>query len=351
MVVLFHYLFRWPVIYCPSAKDGVGFLSSLAQYGYLGVDLFFIISGFVILFSSQNKSASQFAVGRFLRLYPAYWLGVSFTALVLLLFPLKENAFSLADYFLNLTMLQGYFRRLSIDGVYWTLMVELQFYAFIFFIIAIGKIHHIEKWLWAWFLVSVVLMFGESPILRILGALTIASWSFYFISGCLFYLIYDTGCSLKRCLLLAFCWVMAIFAGINRVDAMDKDYNWAISFSPIIIASVISLFFGLFFLFATKRLRLFESPYWVVIGGVTYPLYLIHQCVGYVLLNAVGKRLPAWAGFLMVFLLMLGLAFVISKYAETPMRRWLGPVVNKWLENVPAQWSKRLKTLSPGNAR
>jgi len=49
-------------------------LVPIAKYGYLGVELFFIISGYVVLLSAQGKTVRQFFVSRVTRLYPAYWV-------------------------------------------------------------------------------------------------------------------------------------------------------------------------------------------------------------------------------------------------------------------------------------
>ena len=66
-VVLFHYFFR-------GAADGIhlaeGYpeVAGYALYGYLGVNLFFLISGFVIAWSAEGRAWEQFALARFVRL-------------------------------------------------------------------------------------------------------------------------------------------------------------------------------------------------------------------------------------------------------------------------------------------
>ena len=70
-VVGFHYFFRG------AAADGylnVAYpsVATVAIYGYLGVNLFFLISGFVIAWSAEGRSWQAFAVARFARLYPGF---------------------------------------------------------------------------------------------------------------------------------------------------------------------------------------------------------------------------------------------------------------------------------------
>jgi len=85
-VVMFHYSFRGA-----AGKPGNTFttfnyapLAGAARYGYLGVNLFFLISGFVILMSANGSSPRRFFISRFVRLYPAYWVCCSITFLAAL---------------------------------------------------------------------------------------------------------------------------------------------------------------------------------------------------------------------------------------------------------------------------
>src|SRR5712675_1260110 len=55
-------------------------------FGWVGVEIFFVISGFVIANSASKSSATEFLVGRALRLYPAVWVCATATLLVLVLF-------------------------------------------------------------------------------------------------------------------------------------------------------------------------------------------------------------------------------------------------------------------------
>src|SRR5436190_10531242 len=82
-VMLFHYTFRGP-------RDGFWqasfpFLDQISRYGYLGVQVFFILSGFVILLTAYEKNAMGFAMARFVRLFPAYWICVTLTTAVVVI--------------------------------------------------------------------------------------------------------------------------------------------------------------------------------------------------------------------------------------------------------------------------
>lgn len=120
-VLCFHYLYLAPVKLLIPINP-----IPIAAYGYLGVDLFFIVSGFVILSSSFAATTASFAVGRALRLYPAFVLCVALTAIFAVF--LKGDHISALQFLGNLTIVPGLVGVTPIDGVYWSLALEIQFY-------------------------------------------------------------------------------------------------------------------------------------------------------------------------------------------------------------------------------
>ena len=55
-----------------NSKIALPYLASYAQYGFLGVPVFFIISGFVIAYSAEGRTPVGFAIARFSRIYPTF---------------------------------------------------------------------------------------------------------------------------------------------------------------------------------------------------------------------------------------------------------------------------------------
>ena len=140
-VVLYHYIFR-------PESNAYPILKEVAMYGYLGVPVFFIISGYVIALSASNRSALQFGISRFVRLYPALWVSVLFTVIILFFFADKE--INIMQIIANFTLLNEYFGFNDIDGVYWTLKVELKFYFCIFILIIFDLFKKYHIWLSLW---------------------------------------------------------------------------------------------------------------------------------------------------------------------------------------------------------
>jgi len=96
------------------------------RFGYLGVELFFLISGFVFTLSLRQVAAGEFLVRRFIRLFPTYWLCASMAFVARAYGPDPATAY---EYAVNMTMLGGFVGVPYLDGVYWSLTEELVFYA------------------------------------------------------------------------------------------------------------------------------------------------------------------------------------------------------------------------------
>jgi peptidoglycan/LPS O-acetylase OafA/YrhL len=119
--------------------------------GYLGIDLFFIISGFVISWTATNNpNWKHFIANRFSRIFPTYWFAVLFTSFLLfysnnfsLLIPKESYELTSNLFFkmvVNLSMIQYYFRVSDIDGQYWTMVIELTFYALLVVLLLLKKL-------------------------------------------------------------------------------------------------------------------------------------------------------------------------------------------------------------------
>src|SRR5690606_29573201 len=115
-------------------------LAPIAGLGILGVELFFVISGFVILMTVWGRGLGAFARSRLVRLYPAYWLSLIAVAALYGLTGVKalDPKLSTGGYLVNATMLQRLFKVGDASGVYWSLWAELRFYFLITILVVAG---------------------------------------------------------------------------------------------------------------------------------------------------------------------------------------------------------------------
>ena len=336
-VVLFHLLFRGQQgDYIPVTYPN---LEGFAQYGGLGVNLFFMISGFVISLSAVNRSPKQFVVSRMARLYPAFWAGVTITAIAIVLFGGSLFQVSFSQYLVNLTMLAQFVGVEDIDGVYWTLYVELKFYAIIFLVLFFKQFHRIELILGAWLL---ILLLGlVVPYHRAVNALIFPEWSPYFISGVCYYLLKVKGFNPLRLGLLVIAFLLTLNSAVENIAIFNEDYN--INASSYIAVSAVIIFHAIFGLILFNKLSWFRSSWAIKIGALTYPLYLIHENLGFMFMTDFADSFNKYTLLFIAIALLLLLSWLIHIIVE----KKFGAILKKSLESIlfmPAQLKKTQNT-------
>ena len=151
-VMFFHYTYGY--------DNGLHLISAnkfYLRFGNLGVQLFFIISGFVIFMTlERTKSSVDFVISRFSRLFPAYWMAMflSIIFVVTVSSPFHYSELSVKQILVNITMLQHWVKVKDIDAVYWTLSVELTFYFFMWIVFYFKKLHLIYYISFVWLTIS-----------------------------------------------------------------------------------------------------------------------------------------------------------------------------------------------------
>jgi peptidoglycan/LPS O-acetylase OafA/YrhL len=319
-VVIFHFTLGQPNLY----------LHSIFKLGCTGVELFFMISGFVIFLTiEKTTSYKDFLLSRFARLYPAYWVCVSLTSLAIILWSITAKTPitfpNFKDYMANLTMFQYYFQVKNIDGSYWTLIIELLFYLFILIIYLLKKLPQIE--IISLFIVLICLVYGTilksvSPdIYNQFGYLPIISYFPLFIAGIVFYKIKFYKINIYRCLLLMLCFITQIVL----FDSTGK----IVFISKIGYVAMISIFFVIFFLYCFNRLQFIVNDVLQFTGKISYSLYLIHDFIAVSLLIPIFTHSKLFhfnfwiAALIITGPIILVAATLINKFIEVPAMRFL----------------------------
>lgn len=300
-VVFYHYLAQ-PDSSFPQ-------LAAIAQFGYLGVPLFFMISGFVIAASAEQRSPLQFVISRAARLYPAYWLAVLFTSAALWL--LGSTTPSALQILANLTMLNDYIGVANIDGVYWTLQVELKFYACVFLLIAFRLLHLYHFWLPIWVLVTLTYLITGYP--SKMGWVINPGYSCYFISGICLYLIWKNKQSTITNLTLGISTLLCIYQTYHQASSFIANSNATVS----LIASLLVLsFHSIFLLIAFHRMTLTTHPIYSLLGGITYPLYLLHNQIGKLFIEKTAPFAGEALAIILTTLVILFFSYLMYRFAE-----------------------------------
>ncbi len=294
------------------------------ELGVTGVDLFFIISGFVI-FMSINKisSGKEFIINRFARLYPTYLASVSFTTLLCVIvnhFYFTGQSISIYQYLANMSMFQHYLRAENIDGTYWTMIIEMVFYIFILFLFQFKIIKYIlpicisllcftiliDVWVENYFVFLYKAIRYVFPLINHLPL---------FFAGILFYKIANSNkIDYKYYVLLLFCLAVQIMLYDNGGSAQKYINQWNYSFMLV-------FYFMLFILFVNNKLSFIVNRPALFFGKISFALYLIHQ---YLSIDVIIPILTKQAGFnfwvsaLIAFIISVTLSTLITFYIEIP---------------------------------
>jgi peptidoglycan/LPS O-acetylase OafA/YrhL len=340
-VVAFHYCFRG------AAADDMTWLwlpaaVPVAKYGFLGVELFFVISGFVIAYSAEGRNLREFVVARAARIYPGFLVVMTATFLVVLAFGAPRYQTSLVQWLANLAIVAPALKQPFMDGVYWSIVYELVFYAWVAATIATGWFpRRLPLIVVAWLAISLANEFGlESNAVR---RMFITDGSGFFAAGLMLYALFSGRRDAITWLLLAVATVIAILQGNGDADWTRNHFG--IDLSVIVVAALSVAAVGL--VGAALLVRRLPIPASVLLaaGGVTYPLYLLHQTIGFIAFNRLQGLAPPVILVIATVSVMIALSYAIYRYVERPgqklMRLWLSRLLR--LEPRPAS------TRAPGH--
>jgi peptidoglycan/LPS O-acetylase OafA/YrhL len=333
-VTLYH-LCRWPA--------GGHLVKSAAQFGFLGVNVFFVISGYVILMTAESRTALEFLKSRFVRLFPTFWICVAITSTAL---ALAGETPSLPMVAANLTMVPPLFHQPFVDLVYWTLVVELRFYAMVLLLLMFRQMARLELWLALWVAGMCASLLPVTPALQhwqhALQWLTLQPWGSLFAAGCYFYLVRTRGASWRYFAPLAVCLGLSVFEVCTNQDG--SQYAWARG-EIVTMGAFVTLAYAVFLTLSLNVWRPRPHAAWYWLGGLTYPLYLLHAQAGRILWVA----LPGseWARSAMVLVASLLLAAWLARYSERRACNALRRGLDRLEARIRAKFSRPRAALPP----
>lgn len=317
MVLAGHYLVTGISTGMVDSIDIVPAAAEIAKYGYLGVDLFFLISGYVITQSAWGKSARQFAVGRAVRLYPAFWVALILTALVTALWGAPHLSVTTPQVLANLTMAPGVFDQLPVDSVYWTLLLEIKFYVLVGVLVFFNQAKRINAFMPIWAI-------GMAAMTLVLPSVAnridfLGNFYLLFAAGSIIAAIRASGWTVLRCAGLAAAFASSIPFEISRAQGIASKLDITLD-SGVVAASVV-VFFALMLLTAIPTVSNFELPGSGTLGALTYPVYLIHAHIGYILLQRFATEDNKWWIYVAVFVAVLVASYAIHRIVERGLRK------------------------------
>ena len=328
------------VVYHLAANVGIGsdvfansWFGKLSHFGFLGVYIFFVISGFVITLSLGNGPVNgsffwRYALRRSVRLDPPYWVSMivalGLAVLAQAFIPsLHKELPSASVVIAHLFYAQNILGMENIVAVYWTLCFEIQFYLVLLLLVWTAQKFAAQLTVAGASRAPVFLILGGGLLLYSLGQLA-GFWEPP-VAG-LFTHSWYAFCAGSVCLLaVQYGWPKSIVFGV--LAAIAAAGLW--SHNTAAAATVLT---ALFIFYVTTRgtaSRWLAGPVWQYLGRVSYSLYLLHPTIGWttvsVLKKVLGNATGVWHG-LGYIVIGFAVSLVASHLAylliEKPSIRW-----------------------------
>lgn len=305
-------------------------LVAFSRWGWVGVDIFFLLSGFVIAYTALRSTAVHFLRSRFLRLFPGALVCATITLVVSLAID-RQTSFSLYDAWLNSVTLWPYGP--YIDGQYWTLPIEIAFYAFVLGILATGQRTRLEGiitatgsaigawWLVTWFDAGHTLPAIDRQLSR-QHTLLFLQHGAHFALGVSLYFAVGVGWTWRRAMVTAICLGGAIAAmcdrhGVNAVSC------------TMLPASALAIYLSARHDAAVRKVVGGAAPWIATASLATYPFYLVHDVVGAATLRwAVLLGTEKFTALAVALGAMAALSLLVTIYPEKQIRALLGSLLS-----------------------
>jgi peptidoglycan/LPS O-acetylase OafA/YrhL len=316
-VVVYHFGFWGPAAHGVT-QVAIPSLVSFAQYGFLGVPVFFIISGFVIAYSAEGRTATGFAIARFSRIYPTFVVCMTLTFLTILALGKPHYDATFVQWLANLSIMATVFGEQYMDTSYWSLVIEVVFYAWVAALMAVGVFpRRIDTIILIW--LGITLANELTVDLPIIEKLFMADDSGFFAVGLLIYEFYRGRRDAMLYGLTALSTGTAVFQALHKLERLGVHGGG--DFDNRIVVAICLLSIAIIFL-ATRIKKLPLPPGLVIaIGGLTYPFYLLHMQMGYVIYSSdvVSGKTPVYVAAIVFGI--AALSWAIWRYVEKPLQR------------------------------
>ncbi|MGV9554171.1 acyltransferase family protein [Streptomyces sp. NPDC003401] len=332
MVAVYHYAGRGGYVteaWGTSPEHQFPTLHTVAAYGCLGVQVFFVISGFVICMSGWGRSLTSFFASRASRLMPAYWVAVLLVTAVFALPPVVYEAVSPSDALLNLTLLQQPLGADRVLGVCWTLWVEIRFYALFALCIVLpgANRRRIIMFCAGWTLAAAIAQAAHQPLLDLV---LMPEYAPFFIGGVGLYLVHRDRRDAYAWGIVAVSFLIGQHYAVGELwNASDPDAFAHRTTTGIV--GVVAFGFVAVAAIALGHLHRANWRWLTVAGALTYPFYLVHEHLGWVVIRVLHRTLglPAGVTFGLTVAAMLALAWLMNRFVEKPLTPRLRGVLSR----------------------
>lgn len=295
------------------------------DFGQFGVAIFFLISGFIIPYSVRNWGGVNkliFLLKKFLRIWPVYAVGFGITFLALQFYGKFSNGewiFSFKDYLIQASLLRDWFWIPSIDGISWTLEIEIKFYLFFFLLFVLHKESNpkIISGIAVVVMVLAVLYGANTETLLIMGRewyiacsniLNALVYILYILMGLGVYCLYTEKWDRKVWVVVEEVLAICFFISCHWV-LPDLEIGYRINYT---------LAFLVFINTYMLRDRITQGKFLQFFSNNSFAIYILHGVNGYILLTIFcDMGIPPYINLSIVIAIILFMSWLFHRYIET----------------------------------
>lgn len=311
LVILYHYTQRFSELF--SQGEDWAFR---IPWGFMAIATFFTLSGYLaVIKDDESLSLWQYIKKKCLRLFPAYWVCLPITFLITTLF-IPSRAVSFRDFFINFTMLESFLGVGLVDGAYWTLANELVFYAFIAFtVVVLKKRKKLPLFGFIWILLLIIhhVSSNDNLVFTVIGKIIAKQYGHMFVLGMSLFFLVNKQDTMMRVISVA----NVIMAIVYHYIVFGWWYSCYLVFSGLLIGiSIVLNRRGVWISDSVKKC-LYPLE---ILAGISYPLYLIHQNIGYaIILAEINWGLKTEWLIITPIIIMCIVAYWIHRIIEVPI--------------------------------
>jgi peptidoglycan/LPS O-acetylase OafA/YrhL len=343
----------------PNPPVTAHIMEPFVWFGWVGVEIFFVISGFVIAYSAVGivsnpatapRAHTVFFQHRLKRLFPAAVICASFTATLNYFDGSQTLIRAIASWIRTLLFLPQapipILRLPFVDFSYWTLTIEVIFYALIYLLLrfkrfdllsrVMGGVGLASTLFWIAYFVTLDRSSGaihwhlETP-LSVIAQITLLINGCYFALGVFLWKCLFQSFTWKRITMLCICMIGGILQIIERWNYYTPQVAIRIPATLAVVVWAVAVALIILFTRGNAPLQHLLGRRGVTIarrlGLMTYPLYLLHQQFGVFLILHIRTAIGDWMAIIFAASSALILAYLVSVYLEPPAQRLLGRFV------------------------
>ena len=315
-LLLFHFTYVYANKYGFSSPLGFAF-----PYGKYGVELFFMLSGFVNAMTFVGKrSIKDFAFARAIRIFPSYWAVILLNVFLLSYLPLFHWQLSAGEIWANLSTMPRLFGYENFEPVTWTLQIEMLFYATLVIMMMCGAFKNMLK--------SLMIMVTTCLVFCLSASAINSAFPNSFLSRPLW--IIENVCYMRN---------MPLFAmGMLLNEIKNKRGNIKLNIAGIIYFGVVfqaidlrdhnpaatALLFGLLTACAWGKVPPLRFKPLLFISTISYTLYLFHNNIGSMLIYSLEEMgTGPLAAVIIATVLSIAVGTATTIWFEQPLTKFL----------------------------